>query len=376
MDFDIIIIGAGISGAGAAYALAGERRILMLEGESQPGYHSTGRSAAVYEPNLGNATVRAFCIASGAFLRSPPPGFAEAPLMTPRGELTVSDAEHRPVLDALLALDGLGGNPVKEIDVAAAAAMIPVLRLETVRFAAYEPGVMDMDVHAIHRGYLKAFAARGGSLRCDAPVSRIERRAGLWHVEAGGESFAAGAVINAAGAWADRVAVLAGLAPVGLQPKRRTAVILPPPEGMDVRSWPVLGVAGDEAYINSQSGKLLASPGDATPVEPQDVQPEELDIAILVDWIERRTTLQVRRIERRWAGLRTFAPDNSPVMGEDPSAPGFWWLAGQGGYGIMMSESLGRSLAALMTRGELPADVRALGVAPEAIGPGRFLRSK
>ena len=134
----------------------------------------------------------------------------------------------------------------------------------------------------------------------------------------------------------------------------------------------MLGVAGEEAYLNSQSGKLLASPGDATPVEPQDVQPEEMDVAILVDWIERRTTITVRRIERRWAGLRTFARDKAPVAGEDPTAPGFWWLAGQGGYGIMMSESLGRSLARLMTAGELPADVRALGVTPEAIGPQRL----
>ena len=136
----------------------------------------------------------------------------------------------------------------------------------------------------------------------------------------------------------------------------------------------MLGVAGDEAYMNSQSGKLLASPGDETPVEPQDVQPEEMDVAVLVDWIERRTTIQVRRIERRWAGLRTFAPDNAPVAGEDPAAPGFWWLAGQGGYGIMMSESLGRSLAALILEGELPEDVRALGVTAEAVGPGRFRR--
>lgn len=374
MNFDIIIIGAGISGAGAGYALAGKRRILLLEGESQPGYHSTGRSAAVYEPNLGNATVRSFNVASGPFLRSPPPGFTAGPLLTPRGELTVCDSAHRPVLDAMLALNGLGGNEVREIGIDEAAGLMPVFRREEFRWAAYEPAVMDMDVHAIHQGYLKGIAARGGKLLCDAPVSRIERRDGLWRIEAGSETVAAPLVINAAGAWADAVAGLAGLAPLGLQPKRRTAVILPAPEGYDVRPWPVLGVAGDEAYLNSQSGKLLASPGDETPVEPQDVQPEELDIAILVDWIERRTTLQVRRIERRWAGLRTFASDRAPVAGEDAVAPGFWWLAGQGGYGIMMSESLGRSLASLIETGELPADVRALGATKDAIAPGRLRR--
>ncbi len=372
MDFDIVIIGAGISGAAAGYALASSRKVLLLEGESQPGYHSTGRSAAVYEPNFGNATVRAFNIASAAFLTSPPAGFADGPLVTPRGELTICDADRRPALDALLALDGLGGNRVREIALEEAAAMIPVVNLEGVRWAAYEPGVMDMDVHAIHRGFLKGFAALGGRLLCDAPVRRIERRAGLWHVEAGGEKIAAPLIVNAAGAWADSVAALAGLPPLGLEPRRRTAVILPPPDGLDVRAWPVLGVAGEEAYINSNSGKLLASPGDATPVEPQDVQPEEMDVALLVDWIERRTTLRVRRIERKWAGLRTFAPDKAPVAGEDPAGPGFWWLAGQGGYGIMMSESLGRTLASLMLDGRLPADVAALGVATAAIAPGRL----
>ena len=372
MSFDIVIIGAGISGAGAGYALAGKRKILLLEGESRPGYHSTGRSAAVYEPNLGNATVRAFNVASGPFLKAPPKGFAEAPLVTPRGELTICDGEHRPVLDALLALDGIGGNRVHEIALGEAAALMPVFRREEFRWAAYEPGVMDLDVHAIHRGYLKGFAARGGRLLCDAPVRRIERRDGLWRIEAGNETVTAPLVINAAGAWADAVAGLAGLPPLGLQPRRRTAIILPAPEGHDVRGWPVLGVAGDEAYLNSQSGKLLASPGDETPVEPQDVQPEELDIAIVVDWIERRTTLKVRRIERRWAGLRTFAPDKAPVAGEDPLAPGFWWLAGQGGYGIMMSESLGRTLASLIETGELPPDVAALGATKQAIAPGRL----
>ena len=250
--------------------------------------------------------------------------------------------------------------------------MIPLIRREALRWAAYEPGVMDIDVHGLHQGFLKAFAGRGGKLVCDARVTRVERRAGIWQVHAGGEQYAALVLVNAAGAWADQLAALAGVAPLGLQPKRRTAAILPAPDGIDVRRWPVMGVAGEDAYLNSHAGKILASPGDATPVEPQDVQPEELDVAILVDWAERRTTMTVRRIERRWAGLRTFAPDNCPVMGEEPSMAGFWWLAGQGGYGIMMSESLGRSLACLMDEGELPADLRALGATVEAIGPGRL----
>jgi len=372
MECDILIVGAGISGAAAGYHLAGKRRVVLLEGEAQPGYHSTGRSAALYEPSLGNAIVRALDIASGHFLKSPPAGFSEAPILTPRGELTICDADRRPILEDLLALDGIGGNEIREISVGQALALIPLIRPEALRWAAYEPGVMDIDVHGLHQGFLKGFAARGGRLLCDAPMTKAERRRGLWQVRAGSDQFSAPLLIDAAGAWADRVAALAGVAPLGLQPKRRTAAILPAPEGVDVRPWPVMGAAGENAYLNSHAGKILASPGDATPVEPQDVQPEELDVAVLVDWVERKTSMTVRRIERRWAGLRTFAPDNCPVMGEDPSMAGFWWLAGQGGYGIMMAESLGRSLASLLNEGELPADVRALGVSIAAIGPGRL----
>ena len=372
MNCDILIVGAGISGAAAGYYLSRDRRVILLEGESQPGYHSTGRSAALYEPSLGNATVRALDIASGRFLKAPPAGFSATPILTPRGELNVCEDGSRPILDELLALSGIGGNEIREISIDEALAMIPLIRREGLRWASYEPGVMDIDVHGLHQGYLKGFAAQGGKLVCDARVTGAERRAGIWRVSAGGDTFSASILINAAGAWADQVAALAGVAPLGLQPKRRTAAILPAPDGIDVRSWPVMGVAGENAYLNSHAGKILASPGDATPVEPQDVQPEELDLAMLVDWVERKTTMTVRKIERRWAGLRTFAPDNCPVMGEEPSMPGFWWLAGQGGYGIMMSESLGRSLATLMNEGELPADVRALGASVEAISPRRF----
>ena len=376
MKSDILIIGAGIAGAAAAYELAGARvgggRVILLEGESQPGYHSSGRSAALYEPVLGNATVRAFNVASAGFLASPPPGFADHPLMIRRGELTISDGDHRADLGAILALDGLGGHEIREVSSERALAMIPILRPALIRWAAYEPDVMDMDVNAIHQGFLKGFAARDGQLLCDAPVRRIERRRGCWRLEAGPEVFETNIIVNAAGAWADSIAGLAGLAPLGLQPKRRTAAILSGPEEVDIQDWPVLGVAGEDAYFKPEAGKLLVSPGDATPVEPQDVQPEELDVAILVDWFESKTILTVRRVERRWAGLRTFAPDDRPVLGEDPTAPGFWWLAGQGGYGIMMVESLARSLAGLMLQGDLPEDVRTLGVSPAAIAPQRL----
>ena len=376
MTYEIAIIGAGMAGAAAAYALAQSRgsadSIILIERESQPGYHSTGRSAALYEPALGNATVRAFNAASGAFLRSPPAGFADRPLMSRRGELTVADTHQRAELDRMLAMNGIAGHVIREISTAEAMARVPILRPALVAFACYEPDVMDMDVNAIHQGFLRGFAAAGGKLVCNAGIERLERTGQTWHIAVGGEMLQARAVINAAGAWADEIAVLAGLAKTGLQPRRRTAAILPAPEGFDIHGWPVFGVAGEPGYFKPESGKLLVSPGDATPVDPQNVQPEELDVAILVDWYETKTTQTVRRVERRWAGLRTFAPDNAPVLGEDPDAAGFWWLAGQGGYGIMMAESLGRGLAGLMRNGELPADLRGLGVTPAAVSPARF----
>jgi D-arginine dehydrogenase len=376
VTYDIAIVGAGMAGAAAGYALARSRGsasgIILIERESQPGYHSTGRSAALYEPVLGNATVRAFNTASAAFLRSPPAGFAERALLTRRGELTIADGSQRTAIEQVLALDGLGGHAIHEISTAEALAKIPILRPELAGFACYEPDVMDMDVNAIHQGFLRGFAAAGGKLICNTGIAGIEKTGSAWRIATDSETIEAAAIVNAAGAWADEIAAMAGALKIGLQPKRRTAAILPAPEGFDIHDWPVFGVAAEAGYFKPESGKLLVSPGDATPVEPQDVQPEELDIAILVDWYETKTNQTVRRVERRWAGLRTFAPDNSPVLGEDPDLPGFWWLAGQGGYGIMMAESLGRGLAGLIRHGELPEDLRALGVLPADVSPSRF----
>ncbi len=371
-DCDLLIIGAGISGAAAAYAIGARLEVILLEAEFQPGYHATGRSAALYEPTLGNATMQHFNRASAAFLNSPPTGFADRPLMTRRGELTIAGPADRPALDRMMSHLGAHGHAVQELSPAAAGQMVPILRRDLIRWAALESDVMDMDVHAIHQGYLRGIAAAGGRVICDAAVTHLERRDGRWQIAAGAQTFTAPIVVNAAGAWADDIARLAGVAPVGLQPKRRTVAILPAPQGVEARAWPVTLFVGEPGYIKPEAGQLLVSAGDATPVAPQDVQPEELDVALLVDWFEKKTTMSVGRIERQWAGLRTFAPDDSPVVGEDPDAAGFYWLAGQGGCGIMMSESLGRSLASLLLTGELPDDIRAVGVAAADISPGRL----
>lgn len=368
---DFLVIGAGISGAAAAYELAAHGKVVLLEAESAPGYHSTGRSAALFTRNFGNAAARAFNRASLPFLTAPPNGFADHPLLTPRGILTVGGADRRAEIEAHLELGAADGS-IRELRPAEALTLAPHLRPETVAVAAYEPGVMDMDVAAIHQGFLRGLKARGGRMACEAGVTALDHGAGLWRAATPAGLFAAPIVVNAAGAWADNVAALAGARPVGLVPKRRTAIIVELPDGMDSRTWPAVDEAGSGCYCKPEAGRVMASPADETPSEPCDAQPEELDVAIIADWLERKTLIPVRRIARRWAGLRSFVADRAPVCGFDDAAAGFFWLCGQGGFGIMMAESLGRTTASLITRGELPEDIRDAGVTAADIGPQRL----
>jgi len=368
---DFLVIGAGISGAAAAYELAAHGKVVVLEAESAPGYHSTGRSAALYTRNFGNATARAFNRASLPFLTKPPDGFADHPLLTPRGVLTIGKTDQRAAIDELLALGSADGSIV-ELPRARALELAPHLRPEAVAFGAYEAGVMDMDVAAIHQSFLKGLKARGGTLLCDAGVTAIERRAGAWQVRTPNGPFAAPVVVNAAGAWADTVADLAGVRPVGLVPKRRTAIVVDLPDTMDSRLWPAVEDGGHGCYCKPEAGRVMASPADETPVEPCDVQPEDLDVAVIADWLQRTTLIPVRRIARKWAGLRSFVADRAPVCGFDGTADGFFWLCGQGGYGIMMASSLGRTAAHLITKGEMPDDIAAAGVEAADIGPQRL----
>ena len=369
MQLDAIVIGAGISGAAAAFELARTRRVLLLEREERPGYHSTGRSAALYTPNYGNATVRALVRLGHPFLANPPAGFADAPLLGPRGALTIVGLEQASALDEVVALSG-PGYEIVEISPQRALELAPILRPAAFARSAYEPGVADMEVALLHQGFLRGFKARGGKLATNAEARVIERRNGSWVVRAGELEAKAPMLVNVAGAWADEVAARAGVPPVGLVPKRRTAIMVEAP-GQDTRRWPAIDNAGNDHYIKPDGGRLMVSPGDATPSPPCDAQPEELDIAMLVDWLERTTTLEVRRIPHRWAGLRSFVADDSPVMGEDPAAPGFWWLAGQGGYGIMLAAPLARGLFALSETGSLPKDFTAAGVTASALDPRR-----
>jgi D-arginine dehydrogenase len=370
---DFLIIGGGMAGASAGYFLAERGRVLLLEREDAPGYHTTGRSAAMYTQNYGTPAVRAIAQASGDFLRHPPSGFSESPLMQPRGFLTVAP----PGQEARLEESSLAARreilTMRIVDPKETLLLCPLLKPETVGAALYEPEATDLDVHAIHQGFLRGFRARGGTVVTGAEVRSLERRNGLWELATPTGKFSAPVVINAAGAWADEVAKLAGARPVGLVPKRRTAFTVDPPAGVDPARWPFLDDFRELVYFKPEAGRLLVSPMDETPSPPCDAQPEDLDVAEAVARLEEVAKIEVKRVVRKWAGLRSFVADKTPVVGPAPEAPGFIWLAGQGGFGIMTSPAMGRLATAMATGDEFPLELTALGVRPEQLLPGRLL---
>jgi D-arginine dehydrogenase len=371
-EFDFLIIGAGMAGASAGYALASQARVLILEQEDQPGYHTTGRSAALYAETYGNATVRALTTGGKGFYLNPPSGFAAHPLLLPRGVVFIGRADQRASLDAFLEeVSGLRSN-IRRIAAAEVETQVPVFRPGYVADAVLDPDAMDIDVHGLHQGYLKGLKARGGQLVTDAQVRGLSRQAGLWQVESKAGRFAARVVVNAAGAWADEIGALAGAAPIGLVPKRRTAIRFRPPAGLDVARWPTIIDADEQFYFRPDAGQILASPADETPMPPCDVQPEDLDIAILVDRLEQVVTLPIPRIESRWAGLRSFVADKTPVVGYDDRIEDFFWLAGQGGYGIQTAPGIAALVAALARHEPVPPELEALGVTEAALSPIRL----
>jgi D-arginine dehydrogenase len=368
---DIIIIGGGIAGASAGFALAPQRRVVLLERESQPGYHSTGRSAALFTEAYGNATIRGLTRASRAFFLGPPQGFTDHPLLTPRGVITIGRADQKDAVEKGLAEAHRHVKSVRRLTPEEACARLPMMRRDYVAHAFTEPEAMDIDVHAVHRGYLRGMTAAGGRVVTDAEVLALGRKGADWQVETKAGVFSAPVVVNAAGAWCDEIGKLAGLAPIGLVPKRRTAITFDLPAGQDPSPWPSMIDASEQFYFKPDAGRILASPADETPMPPCDVQPDELDIAILVDRLEQATTFQVKRIAAKWAGLRSFVFDKTLVAGFDAAAPGFFWVAGQGGYGIQTSPTMGRVAAALVTGKGLPADIAGFGVTDAALAPGR-----
>jgi D-arginine dehydrogenase len=337
--YDFLVIGGGIAGVSAAYELAEHGTVLLLESEDILGYHATGRSAALFTRNFGGATVRQINAASTKFFLSPPTGFCETPLLTSRGCLTIAPPGFEAELETLLAMSE-PGEEIVQIDRISACEMVPFLRSDRIAHAVFEANVTDIDVATLMQSYLKGAKARGATIMPKQKVVGLSRCASVWNVQSANHSFSAKKVINAAGAWADQIAVLAGAAPICLVPKQRTGIIINAPSDINCTAMPVVDFAGSDAYIKPDAGRLMASLGDATPTEPQDAWPDDIDIAILADWIERETTISVTKIEYSWAGLRSFVSDEAPVVGFDPEIPDFFWLAGQGGFGIMMAPVL------------------------------------
>ena len=373
-SFDFAVIGGGIAGASAAYRLAEHGSVLLLEAESHPGYHTTGRSAALYSERYRNPLIRSLAAASGALLAEPPDGFATSPLLLPRGLVIVGREDQRAALDGQFTLEQLDAGIAEPIALEEAYRLSPALRPDYYAGAYHVPAAQDIDVNGLHRGFLSGFRRAGGQAVYNARVERLDWLGTGWRIETRAGAFSAGVAVNAAGAWADDVARLAGLLPLGLQPKRRTCITFNPPDALaeGLPRWPMVIDATESFYFKPEAGRVLASPADETDTLPTDAQPEELDVAVTVECVHEATTLRVERITHRWAGLRSFLPDRMPVAGCDPSQPAFVWLAGLGGFGIMTSEALGRATAAAAVQGSLSADLVRHGVSAAALLPARL----
>ena len=370
---DVVIIGGGIAGISAAANLAAGLSVAVIEREAQPGYHSTGRSAALFSEIYGNAPIRALSRASRNFLFNPPPEFSEAPLVSPRGSLHVARADQLASLHRMAALPDVARG-TRPVDAAEARLLSPLLRQGYVLQALYEPEARDLEVAALHQGYLRQLRRAGGRVLLEDGVLGLERSGGVWQVRTRNEVIEAPIVINAAGAWAEQVGALAGAAPIGLVPCRRTVALVEPPDLPGLTAAPMTIDIDEQFYFKPDAGLLLLSPADETPMQPCDVQPAELDVAVAIDRVQQATSMQVRRVRSKWAGLRSFVADRTPVVGFDPTCPGLFWLAGQGGYGIQTAPAMGRLAAALVRREPVPQDLLDLGMRQAEIAPDRLDR--
>lgn len=372
MEYDFIVIGAGMAGASVAYELSQGAKVCVIEREARPGQHATGRSAALFAPSYGGPAVRALTRASRDFFMMPPDGFAEERLLTRRGVLYIARQDQLDYLKAMIGDIGRSGGGIEQVQVAQVLEAVPLLKASYVAGAAFDHDAQDIDVDALHQGFLRGARARGATLLADVGDPMIRRTGDLWTIDLPTHTVAAPVLINAAGAWGDQVAEGLGAEPLGLQPLRRTAVLVDPPAGTDITGWPAVIDVDEEFYFKPDAGKLLISPADETLVAACDAQPEEMDIAIGVDRVQAALSLDVDRINHSWAGLRTFAPDRAPVIGFDPEVTGLFWSVGQGGYGIQTAPAWARTAAALAQGEAIPIDVAREGVAAADLSPGRF----
>jgi D-arginine dehydrogenase len=352
IEADVVVVGAGIAGVSVAYELSRTRTVVLLEQESQPAYHTTGRSAAMFLESYGGPAVRSLTSASRPVFE------AVGDLLTPRPQLWVAPPEQLDALAALRAAD----PQLKPLNEAEARQVCPALRPGWCAAALFETEALEIDVLGLHQHYLGGARRQGLQLLLGAPVLAGRRDRDRWLVETGAGSVRAAWVVNAAGAWADEVAGRLGVPPIGLTALRRTAAVARA-TGVD-RSWPLVADVGETFYFRPEGAGVLLSPADETPTAPCDAKPDDLDVALALERVNAATTLQLRSIVTAWAGLRTFSPDRTPVVGPDPAAPGFCWLAGQGGYGIQTAPAMARLAADLVTSPD--------AAAPPALAPDRF----
>src|SRR5690242_225390 len=364
MNADILIIGGGVAGLSAAAMLSEQAKILVLEAEEQIGFHSSGRSATMLHYALGDRLVRALTLASRPFFDDPPDDFGDTPLGHRMAVLVHAREDERDALDAL-AGDISHFAEIERLDAAGVHQLCPLLREDALYGIADLNGIR-LDPHAMLQGNLRQLRSRGGTLRTGARIARIEHSGGAWAVTSEkGEAFSAPILINAAGSWADEVAKLAGVRPLGLQPMRRTIITFDAPPGTALDDLPFTKTIGDELYFAPESGRLFASPMDEVPSEPCDAQPGEYEVALAAHRMEERTTVAVRQIHSKWAGLRTFTSDRHPAVGFAPDAEGFFWLAGQGGFGLQTSPAIARIAASLISGQPWPLpDVHAEELSP------------
>lgn len=368
---DFIVIGAGIAGVSVAAELAARARVVLLEMESQPSCHATGRSAAMFAPTYGPPAIRALTRASGAFFQTPPAGFCEVPLLSRRNVLMIARADQMATFQTALA-DVSAETSLATLDARDLLNANPLLREGYAQAGYLDSASSDIDVASLVQGFLRTFRGAGGVLVRKAQVCALERSSGIWRATSAAGTFHAPVIINAAGAWADAVGSLARAGHIGLTPRRRTALTVAAPGGIGVDRLPLTVDIDECFYLKPDAGRLLISPADETPSPPCDAQAEEIDVAICIDRIETAFELRIRHVASKWAGLRSFVADKVPVVGFSPCAEGFFWLAGQGGYGIQTAPALSRLAAALALGEAVPADLIAAGFDPATVRPERL----
>ena len=370
MNPDFLVVGAGMAGASVGASLSEHGTVVLLEREERAGYHTTGRSAAFFTTNYGNSTIRRLTEASRAFFEKPPDGFSNSRLMSPHKILTVARGDQcSQFVKSLVAAKEIGPD-ICEIGCLEAEQMCPILQKGYCAAAYLEQG-MYMDVNAIHAGFLQKLRRNKGTLLCDSELLSLERKDGLWCAHTKTDIHSAPILVNAAGAWADQVGALAGARSIGLVPKRRTVIIFSAPKELVPDNAPMVMDVEEQFYFKPEAGKILASPADESPSSPCDAQPEEIDIALTVSRVEQAIKVSVGHIEHKWAGLRSFVADKTPVVGFDPNQEGFFWLAGQGGYGIMTSPAMAEAATSLILGNSWPDLLDKNGVGEGELTPGR-----